>query len=159
MQTTPAGSSDPQSLRARREAVVREHLEAENELDFDRALDPFDHPRYELVATGQVFDGAEEVMGYYRATRAAFPDQRNENVVLRHADDAVIVEFDLQGTHLGPYLGFEATGRRFTCRMVALFLFDGDRVVCERVYFDLVTIAAQLGLLGQVARLGEQAPG
>lgn len=159
METTPAGPSDPQSLRARREAIVREHLEAENELDFDRALGTLDHPRYELIATGQVYDGPEEVMEYYRTTRRAFPDQRNENVVLRHADDAVIVEFDLRGTHRGPFMGFEATGREFTCRMVALFLFNGDRIVCERVYFDLATIAAQLGLLGQVARLGSQTPG
>jgi steroid delta-isomerase-like uncharacterized protein len=159
LETTPAGSPDPRSLRARREAVVREHLEAENDLEFDRALGTFDHPRYELIATGQVFDGAEEVMEYYRTTRAAFPDQRNENVVLRHADDAVIVEFDLRGTHRGPFMGLAATGREFTCRMVALFLFDGDRIVCERVYFDLATIAAQLGLLGRVAGLGAETPG
>ena len=34
-------------------------------------------------------------------TRAAFPDQRNELIALHHADDAVIVEFDLLGTHNG----------------------------------------------------------
>ncbi|ACY98220.1 MULTISPECIES: ester cyclase [Thermomonospora] len=154
MGSTAAEAAD---LRARREAVVREHMEAENALDFDRALSTFDHPRYELMATGQVFDGPEEVMGYYRTTREAFPDQRNENVVLRHADDAVIAEFDLKGTHLGPYLGFPPTGKSFTCRMAALFLFEGDRIVCERVYFDLTTIAAQLGLLGEVAKLAEPA--
>ncbi|REF00035.1 ester cyclase [Thermomonospora umbrina] len=159
MQTTPAGPSAPHDLRARREAVVREHLDAENDLEFDRALHTFDHPRYELIATGQVFDGPEEVMEYYRSTRSAFPDQRNENVVLRHAEDAVIVEFDLRGTHRGAYLGFEPTGREFTCRMAAVFEFEGDRMVCERVYFDLATIASQLGLLGQVARLAEQMPG
>jgi hypothetical protein len=31
--------------------------------------------------------------------------------------------------------------------MAALFLFEGDRIVCERVYFDSMTILAQLGLL------------
>jgi hypothetical protein len=31
--------------------------------------------------------------------------------------------------------------------MVALFLFDGDRINCERVYFDSGTILRQLGLL------------
>jgi hypothetical protein len=30
--------------------------------------------------------------------------------------------------------------------MAAFFLFDDDRLVCERVYFDAATIAAQLGL-------------
>jgi hypothetical protein len=30
--------------------------------------------------------------------------------------------------------------------MVALFLFDGDRLRCERVYFDSATIQRQLGI-------------
>ena len=34
------------SLRERREAVVREHMESENEHDFDTTLATFDHPRY-----------------------------------------------------------------------------------------------------------------
>jgi steroid delta-isomerase-like uncharacterized protein len=159
LHTTSAVSPEQQELRARREAVVHEHMQSENELDFDRALGTFDHPRYELIALGQVFDGREQVAEYYRTSRTAFPDQRNENVVLRHADDAVIVEFDLRGTHLGEFLGFAPTGREFTCRMVALFLFEGDRIVCERIYFDLATIVGQLGLLGQVAQLAEQLTG
>ena len=31
-------------------------------------------------------------------------------------------------------------------RMVALFLFDGELIVCERVYFDASTILRQLGI-------------
>jgi steroid delta-isomerase-like uncharacterized protein len=133
--------------RARREAVVREHMDSENRLAFDETLCTFTHPRYELVATGQVFDGAEQVMEYYRNSRAAFPDQRNVVHAMHHADDAVIVEFDLLGTHGGPFLGVTATGRTFTCRMIAVFAFDvTDRIVCERVYFDAATILRQLGI-------------
>ena len=36
-------SSD--SLRARRVAVVREHMESENEHDFDTTIGTFSHPR------------------------------------------------------------------------------------------------------------------
>ena len=39
------------------------------------------------------------------ASRATFPDQRNEVRAMHHADDAVIVEFDLLGTQRGPLLG------------------------------------------------------
>jgi steroid delta-isomerase-like uncharacterized protein len=132
--------------RARRDAVIREHMESENRLDFDATLATFRHPRYELVATGQVFDGADEVMGYYLASREAFPDQRNEIHSLRHADDAVIVEFDLLGTHLGEFLGVAPTGRAFRTRMAAIFEFDDDRITCERIYFDAGTILRQLGI-------------
>ena len=134
------------SLRARREAVVREHMESENRHEFDVTLRTFAHPRYELIATGEVYDGEEAVRGYYAATRAAFPDQRNVVHAIHHADDAVIVEFDLLGTHRGPLRGIPPTGRAFTCRMVALFLFDGELIVCERVYFDAATILRQLGI-------------
>ena len=50
-------------------------------------------------------DGPDAVMEYFRRTRAAFPDQRNEPIALHHADDAVIAEFWLLGTHLGPLQG------------------------------------------------------
>lgn len=136
------------TLSARREAVVREHMESENRHDFDATLATFAHPRYELVATGQVYDGAEAVMGYFRASRRAFPDQRNELVSLRHADDAVVVELDLLGTHDGELVGHAPTGRSFRARMCALFVFEpgGDGIVCERVYFDQGSILRQLGL-------------
>jgi steroid delta-isomerase-like uncharacterized protein len=134
------------SRRDRRDAVVREHMASENRHEFDVTLATFAHPRYEIVPTGEVYDGAEEVSRYYATSRATFPDQRNELRALHHADDAVIVEFDLLGTHLGPLRGIPATGRAFRCPMVAVFVFDGDRIVCERVYFDTATILRQLGL-------------
>ena len=138
--------SDDASLRERRLALVRRHMDSENELDFESTLATFDHPRYELIATGQVYDGPDEVAGYYRTSRAAVPDQRNENVVLTYADDAVVAEFDLLGTHLGELAGHAPTGRTFRCRMCALFLFapGGERIIGERVYFDQGTILRQL---------------
>jgi len=126
---------------------VREHMESENRHEFDVTLRTFAHPRYELIATGEVYDGEEAVRSYYAASRAAFPDQRNEVRTLHHADNAVVVEFDLMGTHRGPLRGIPPTGREFTCRMIALFLFEGERIVCERVYFDSATILGQLGII------------
>ncbi len=140
--------SDTDALRARREAVVRRHMEAENVHDYDTVIATFAHPRYELMATGQVFDGEEEVRHYFAASRGAFPDQRNELVSLRSTDDAVVVELDLLGTHTGPLRGAEPTGRTFRSRMAALFVFEdgGDGIVCERVYFDSGDILRQLGI-------------
>ena len=135
-------------LRAAREAIVREHMESENRHDYDATIATFGHPRYEIVPTGQVYDGEEQVREYFRLTRTAFPDQRNELIALHHADDGVIVEFDLKGTHTGPLGDLEPTGRAFTCRMAAFFLFEGEKLVCERVYFDAATILTQLGLVG-----------
>jgi steroid delta-isomerase-like uncharacterized protein len=133
-----------QATRDAREATVRRHMEAENALDFDAALATFGHPRYELIATDTVHDGAEEVARYFVESRTAFPDQRNEPISLRHADDAVIVEFWLLGTHKGPLGSIEPTGKTFRCRMTAFFIFEGTDLVCERVYFDSATILRQI---------------
>jgi steroid delta-isomerase-like uncharacterized protein len=135
------GSSE---LRQQREAIVRRHMESENVHDFDTTIGTFAHPRYELIATGQVHDGEAAVREYFRTSRAAFPDQRNELIALHHADDAVIAEFWLLGTHEGPLGGIAPTGRAFRCRMAAFFIFDGAKLVCERVYFDSATIRRQL---------------
>src|SRR4051794_37372489 len=98
-------ATNPQDLRERREAVVLEHMDSENRHEYDATMATFGHPRYEIVPTGDVFDGEEEVRRYFTETRTAFPDQRNELVKMHHADDAVIVEFDLKGTHLGELRG------------------------------------------------------
>ena len=142
----PALPGADEALQARREAVVREHMESENLHDFDTTIGTFAHPRYELIATGEVYDGEAEVRRYFAETRAAFPDQRNELIALHHAEDAVVAEFDLLGTHLGPLRALPATGRAFRCRMAAFFIFEGERIVCERVYFDQASILRQLGL-------------
>src|ERR671919_1927815 len=116
----PVSTGQRARLRAAREALVVEHMESENRHEFDVTLATFDHPRYELIATGDVHDGPDEVARYFAETRAAFPDQRNELIALHHSDDAVIAEFDLLGTHEGPLYGVPPTGRSFRCRVVAL---------------------------------------
>jgi len=118
-------------------AVVRDHMDAENRHDFDAVIATFVHPRYELMATGHVFDGEEEVRQYFASSRAVFPDQRNENTVLHSADNLVIAEFDLLGTHT-------ETGKPFRSRMAALFFFEGEGIVCERVYFDRASVDEQV---------------
>lgn len=146
---------DPE-LRARRLAVVEEHFTSEVEQAFDRTLATFNgHPRYEIMATGQVFDGADEVMGYYTTTRTAFPDQRHDNVHLHVADDAVIAEFDLLGTNLGEFYGLAPTGKAFRVPIIAVFSFDGDEITNERIYFDSASLVNQIGQGALLAALAD----
>ena len=138
---------DPE-LAAARADVVRDHMESENQKDFDATLSTFAHPRYELIGTGEVFDGHDEVRQYFEDTRTAFPDQRNELTAMYQGVDAVMVEFTLTGTHLGKLRGLPPTGRSFRIHMAAVFAFEpaGTRIICERVYFDAGTLLRQLGL-------------
>ncbi|HEX4467084.1 MAG TPA: ester cyclase [Solirubrobacteraceae bacterium] len=146
-----------QEMRARREAIVREHMESENHHDFDTTIGTFSQPRYEIIPTGDVFDGEAAVRAYFAETRTAFPDQRNELISLRHADDAVIVEFDLLGTHLGPLRALPPTGKAFRVQVTAFFVFDAEKIVCERVYFDQLSLLRQLGLAHEPTSLAGQA--
>ena len=52
---------------------MREHMESENHHDFDTTIGTFAHPRYELIATGEVYDGEQEVRRYYADSRAPSP--------------------------------------------------------------------------------------
>lgn len=134
------------AVRRKREEIVREHMDSENRHEFDATLETFDRPRYELIATGDVYDGPEEVADYFEKSRRAFPDQRNELLTLHHSDDAVLVEAIVRGTHSGPLRSLPPTGREFESRILAMFLFEEDRLVCERVYFDQLTVLEQLGI-------------
>ncbi|HRI66284.1 MAG TPA: ester cyclase [Polyangium sp.] len=131
-------------LRAR-EKLVLDHFHDEVAHAWDKVLSTFPHPHYELIATLKVHDGEREVRDYFFETRRAFPDQNHEIISLRHSADAVIVEFWLLGTHRGPLGHIPPTGGRHRTRMTAFFIFDDqERLVCERVYFDSLTMLKQL---------------
>ncbi len=134
-------------LRARRLVVLEEHFQSEIDHDWDACLATFkDVPRYEIVATGQVHEGAGAVVAYHRAQRTAFPDQRHEHVRMHVADDdTVISEFDLLGTNTGEFLGMEPTGKAFRVAVIAVFTFDGERITNERVYLDGASLLRQIG--------------
>ena len=130
--------------RAQREKLVLDHFADEVSQNFDKVLATFPHPRYELIPTGVVHDRSTNVMRYYIDSRRAFPDQRHEMIQLRHSDDAVICEFWLLGTHKGHLGALPPTNQTFRVRMTAFFIFEGERLVCERIYFDVLTLLRQL---------------
>jgi steroid delta-isomerase-like uncharacterized protein len=139
--------TDTEDLRQRRLEVLREHFESEVDHEFERTLATFaGRPRYEIMATGQVYDGDEEVLAYHQGQRAAFPDQHQEDIRHHFADDdTVISEFDLVGTNLGEFYGKPPTGKTFRVPVIAVFFFDGERITNERIYLDAASLLAQIG--------------
>jgi steroid delta-isomerase-like uncharacterized protein len=134
------------SLQKRREAVVREHMEAENAHDFDRCIAAFAHPRYEIVATGEVWDGHSGVSSLLNENKQGFSDFQFTPEAWHHAGEAVIVEGRFTGTHDGPWRGLPPTGRRVDFPLIIVFAFENERMVCERTYFDIGTPLTQLGV-------------
>lgn len=141
-------------LAERRLKTVRDHMALECVNDWDAVIATFQHPRYEMYGAGQVFDGEVAVRQYFAASRTPFPDQANDIIAIAHSENTVLVEFFLTGTHLGPLtLGpgkvVEATGKSFRIRMAATFEFPpgGDKVICERPYFDQGAVLRALELV------------
>jgi len=135
-----------EGLEARRIQLIRDHVEAENAGDFDAALATFTHPRYEYVATDEIYDGADEVMAHWKEFERAFPDQLVEILKLHSSDDAVLMEAVARGTHTGPFRGLPPTGRRYELPFIAIFAFDGEDLVSERIYLDSGTMLQALGV-------------
>jgi steroid delta-isomerase-like uncharacterized protein len=133
-----------EAMRARREMIVNEHIEAEAvRHDVAATVRTFKHPRYEVPALGAVADGAEAVTAFLQALLKAFPDFYIETAV-HHTDDAVIVECRLGGTQRGEWAGIKPNGKKMEVSAALFFLFDGEEMICERPYFDEATIARQL---------------
>ena len=133
-------------VRQLREATVREHMEAENAHDFDRCIAAFRHPRYEIVATGEVWDGHSGVNTLLNENKKGFPNFRFEPEVMHHSDNAVIVEGRFHGTHDGNWRGLPATGRKVDFPLIIVFQFEDEHMVCEKTYFDIGTPLRQLGV-------------
>lgn len=137
-------SPGAEELAARREAVLHGHIEAERTGDPEKILATFSHPRYELVGSGRVYDGADEVRHYLVDRALAFPELVTEVVHFWHDPSVVAAELWLSGVYRAPIADLRSPGRRFRVRTACFFHFDGDDLVGVRAYFDSGALARQL---------------
>lgn len=148
--------------RSARIAIVEQHVRLENAHDLDGVLGTFGNsPRYDDEAWSEHYEGGVGVRKFYEQLMAALPDLEIE-IVRRHVTDAAIVlEVLIRGTHLGPWRGLPATGRRVKIALCGVYTFDSDdRLSGERIYYDRGTVLRQLGVfhepqsvLGQICTL------
>jgi len=134
------------TIESTREKIVLEHMQAEVDKNSLATVSTFSHPRYEVIPTGEVYNGAQAVDAFLSESMTAFPDFSFETHHIHHAEEAVIVETSFSGTHLGSWRGIPPTGKRVNYRMCNIFVFEGNKLVCERINFDLLTILTQLGV-------------
>ena len=130
----------------RRVETVNEHMRLENAHDFSACIDKFGRPRYEVLANGELYEGASRVDEFLGENLKAFPDFVFEPTRVAPTADAVLVEGRFKGTHRGGWRGLPATGRSVDFPMCLVFEFDGDVMVNERLYFDVSTPLRQLGV-------------
>ncbi len=149
----------PHDLRSARVELVERHIQLENAHDLEGVIGTFGAgARYDDEAWGEHHEGASGVRSFYRQLMAALPDLQID-VVRRHiAEDAILVEVVIRGTHLGAWRGLPATGRHVEIPLCGVYTFDeANRLAGERIYYDRATVLRQLGvfhepqtLLGQL---------
>jgi len=98
-------------------------------------------------AWGEHFQGRDGVRVFYEQILKALPDLEIE-VQRRHvADDAILMEVMIRGTHLGAWRGLPATGRRVAFPLCGVYTFDpDDRLAGEKIYYDRGAVLRQLGV-------------
>lgn len=135
-------------LRQSREQTVLAHLEAENRQNVAATLATFKPGAARTELPGEVADGPDAVAANYRELFAALPDLHFDIKPgsLCHHDHRVLIETCFQGTHRGPFRGLPPTGRRVDVPMLLIFEFDGPDLLCERVYYDRLSLFVQLGV-------------
>src|SRR6201999_1301553 len=69
-------------------------------------------------------------------------------IVRRHvADETIILEVIIRGTHQGAWRGLPATGRHLEIPLCGVYTFCADdRLEGERIYYDRAMIFRQLGV-------------
>ena len=131
------------------------------------AYDAGDEPRFRALVAALMADDCEtrgpqyeahsreEVVAFWLAFRAAFPDGRHEWLSAVEHDGGAAFELRYTGTHAGPLPGpdgeIPATGRTVDLRIAQFVDTEGGRVVRWREYMDSAELMAQLGLVPSAA--------
>ncbi len=129
-----------------RVATVNEHMRLENLHDFAGCIAEFSSAKYEVIATDETYPSADRVEQFLMENKKAFPDFAYHPTRVSPATDCVVVEGRFTGTHLGNWRGLPATGKKVDFPMCLIFVFEGNDMVSEKLYFDMGEPLRQLGV-------------
>jgi steroid delta-isomerase-like uncharacterized protein len=130
--------------------LVQKHYDAVNRGDLETAITIFDVD-VEGVTPNGTMNGHDALRQLGEAFRAAAPNQRMEMVRVVETDDTVVVEGVYAGTQTGPLVGragtIEASGNDFAFTFCDVFTFRDGLCVSHHIYWDNMSLLAQLGAL------------
>jgi predicted ester cyclase len=124
------------------------HSKAEDERDLDGLISTLaPNCVYEVIPTGQRWEGHEGARQFYTTFLGAYPDVKFELIDIVIGPQGVIEVTQMTGTNRGTWAGLEGTGARVDMPIVIHFPWSPEhrRFLGEKVYFDKTEMAAQLG--------------
>ncbi len=109
-------------------------------------------PNARLSAPGDVrLDGRDAVIGYTNSWMKALPDARISVTHEIVSAPWIVQEFTFEGPHKGPLTGptgtIQATNRKISGQCVSITRYENDLEVETRLYFDVVQLLSQLGVM------------
>ena len=126
-------------LSRRRDAMARRHMSAIAEIYAEDA-------RLESPFAGNAM-GHEAIVQAAEWFIRAFPNAEiEEEPAIVDGHRAAIVA-EASGTHVGTFMGIEATGRPFRFPVVFLLAFKDGLIVSERRIYDFTGLLIQIGVL------------
>jgi predicted ester cyclase len=140
----PTTVTDPKVLAAKYNQAFNSHDEA--------TLRSLIAPNARFSAPGDVrLEGRDAVIGYTNSWIKALPDAKltvtNEIV----SAPWIVQEFTFEGTHKAPLTGpmgtIQATNRKVSGQCVSITRYENDLAVESRLYFDVVQLLTQLGVM------------
>ena len=129
--------------------VCKAHMAAEDRQDIEATVATFtDDCYYSVPGLGIELRGKDEIRRWYRESFTAVPDLHNTEERYYESDGNVFFEANLEGTHLGPWVGWAPTGRKFKVPLLVRIPIAADGLMeAEIVYFDNAGLFMQLGIL------------
>lgn len=92
-------------------------------------------------------EGREAIRQSYEKLFAIFPDWDYQAEDLLIDGDRVAEPFMVDATHVGTFMGFEGTNRRFRIQGIRLFTMQDGLVLHERRMYDFTGLLIQIGVL------------
>ena len=134
----PTDVSNAELIRWTFEALNRRDVSALKPLWSDETVERF---------PDRTCRGAEEIAAYFEDTFAAVENWHMEVVAIAEQGEDVFVQWHLTGTHSGPLLGIEPTGKALAIDGMDHFVLRDGKVVSNFVIVDQLQYARQIAMM------------
>jgi steroid delta-isomerase-like uncharacterized protein len=125
------------------------HVLAENRRSIEGLLETLSaEPVYEVMSTGAAHRGRQAVANFYKNLFESMPDVTFNLMDVFVAENGVVEESVLVGTHTGDLFGLPPSGRPVRLPLTIVFPMRAGQILGERLYFDLDGLQRQIGLRG-----------
>jgi len=140
------------------ESLLDNYVERYNAGDLDGCMELYAEDAIQLMPDG-LYEGRSAIRDRITRELAAFPDIEWRLLSYVEDGDFFCDECTFAGTHTGPLVlpdGSELppTGKRVFVRGMELVQMRDGKIVVDNLYYDNLTVAAQLGFVPQLAPTG-----